>query len=125
MCQLRKITQLRASVHISNRSITVECNTVGPDKVRSNNFYFTSIRYEPINLVRNSRPRSEILQNTISSRTRNNVTQRHREESVKAITDVESVKKIAPFFGWIFASFNELNWRPKKLSRRMVELYGG
>lgn len=37
-------------------------------------------------------------------------------------THVTSVKKIFLLFGWIFASFKELNCRPKKLSRRTVVL---
>lgn len=39
-------------------------------------------------------------------------------------TDVTSVKKIMPVCLWIFTSFKELNWRPKKLSRMTVALLG-
>ena len=34
-----------------------------------------------------------------------------------------SVKKRAPEVGWILTSFNELNCRPKKLSRSTVTLF--
>ena len=54
---------------------------------------------------------------------------RHRNISSKLTalipTHVTSVKKIFPLFGWIFTSLRELNCRPKKLSRRTVELKGG
>lgn len=35
-----------------------------------------------------------------------------------------SVKKIASLFGWTLASLRELNWRPWKLSKMVVELNG-
>ena len=45
--------------------------------------------------------------------------------NVVSSTYVGSVKKILRLVGWIFASFRELNCRPKKLSSMTVALYGG